>query len=408
MKTIFTYSVVPFLILVLLSGCGNDPAAKRMPSLKETYSPIDKKPFGAYVSFHLMTMIYEKNLIRIESNNFEESDKNLAVSGSNYICITRNLYTTDDDVTGIINFAKKGNDVFIAAAKFEFNFLKKLECELNAGNYLFENADQRYVKTGVKINYRGIKDTSMHQYFYRPFSQYFSSFNNSNTRVLGINENGDPDYIVILKGKGRIFLHCDPRAFSNYFLLQKDNYQYLQKVMGFLHASPDHVYWNNYYAAGKNIHNDKDNNSFSSLSEILQHPPLAMAFWLSVFLLMLYILYSAKRRQRIIPVVKPNENTTLAFTETIGRLYLQKKDNKNIADKQVTYFNEYIRNNYFLNTNIINDDFITTLSRKSGVPREKIDSLYRSIGHVQSNTVVDDYQLLSLNEQIQNFYKTIK
>ena len=70
-----------------------------------------------------------------------------------------------------------------------------------------------------------------------------------------------------------------------------------------------------------------------------------------------------------------------------------------------TYFNEYIRNNYFLNTNTVNDDFITTLSRKSGVERTKVESIYRAIDHAHNNTTVDDYQLLSLNEQIQNFYK---
>ena len=93
----------------------------------------------------------------------------------------------------------------------------------------------------------------------------------------------------------------------------------------------------------------------------MKHPPLAFAFWLSLILLLLYILFGGKRVQRIIEQLKPNENTTVTFTETIGRLYLQKKDNKNIADKMITYFNEYIRNTYFLNTNLVNDDFIAVL-----------------------------------------------
>ena len=137
----------------------------------------------------------------------------------------------------------------------------------------------------------------------------------------------------------------------------------------------------------------------------MKYPPLAAAFWLSILLLALYILFGGKRRQRIVEKVKPNENTSVTFTETIGRLYLQKKDNKNIAEKMTTYFNEHVRNNYFLNTNLINDEFITTLSRKSGVEKNRVESLYRAISHVHNNAVVDDYQLLSLNEQIQHFYK---
>ncbi|HQW83258.1 MAG TPA: hypothetical protein PK987_02295, partial [Ferruginibacter sp.] len=82
------------------------------------------------------------------------------------------------------------------------------------------------------------------------------------------------------------------------------------------------------------------------------------------------------------------------------------KDNKNIADKMITYFNEYIRNTYFLNNNHVNDDLVSVLSRKSGVEKEKVDTLYRSIAATQNSDVVNDYQLLSLQQQIQAFYKS--
>jgi hypothetical protein len=137
----------------------------------------------------------------------------------------------------------------------------------------------------------------------------------------------------------------------------------------------------------------------------MKHPPLAAAFWLSLIMLALYLAFGSKRRQRVIPPRKPNENTSVTFTETIGRLYLQKKDNKNIAEKMITYFNEHVRNSYFLNTNVVDDEFITTLSRKSGVDRGAVESLYRAMQHAHQSAAVDDYQLLSLNQQIQHFYK---
>ena len=72
------------------------------------------------------------------------------------------------------------------------------------------------------------------------------------------------------------------------------------------------------------------------------------------------------------------------------------------------YFNEFIRSNYFLYTNPGSDEFIKTLSRKSGVSLEKTISLYRAIQHAGKAANLDDYQLLSLNEQIQQFYKKRK
>jgi hypothetical protein len=45
------------------------------------------------------------------------------------------------------------------------------------------------------------------------------------------------------------------------------------------------------------------------------------------------------------------------------------------------------------------------LSRKSGVDKDKVDTIYRTITTAQASNVVNDYQLLSLQEQIQQFYK---
>jgi hypothetical protein len=383
---------------ILLADCNGSDAARRMPDLRESYNYKDKRPFGSYIAYHQIEEMFYRNTVRKEKLSFSDSWASMEDTGSAYICFAGNLYGTDADVNSIIKFVKNGNDAFLAVNNFENALLEKLECKTQLNFSIQALMGKPYMNTAVKLSN---VDTALYNYFYLPFSRYFSAFNKTNTKVLGVNENGEPNFIVIFKGKGRFFLHCEPRAFSNYFLLQKNNYQYMQKVFGYLKPYPDHIYWNDYYWDANNDRSDKG----GTLSVILSYPPLAAAFWLSLLLLLAYILFGIKRRQRIIELVKRNENTTVTFTETIGRLYLQKKDNKNIADKTITYFNEYIRNNYFLNTNAINDDFVTTLSRKSGVGRDKVEALYRTINHAHNNAVVDDYQLLSLHEQIQSFYK---
>jgi hypothetical protein len=57
-----------------------------------------------------------------------------------------------------------------------------------------------------------------------------------------------------------------------------------------------------------------------------------------------------------------------------------------------------------LNSNTSNRDFIIALSRKSGVSEEKTNALFHAINHANQSSALDDYQLLSLNEQIQQFY----
>ena len=74
------------------------------------------------------------------------------------------------------------------------------------------------------------------------------------------------------------------------------------------------------------------------------------------------MIFNAKRKQRIVKVVKPLENTTVAFTKTIGNLYYETKDHNNLIDKKITYFLEYIRRVYYLDTQMLNEKFIKNLT----------------------------------------------
>ena len=166
---------------------------------------------------------------------------------------------------------------------------------------------------------------------------------------------------------------------------------------------PEHVFWDDYY---NKKNSSSSNNAKSGLSVLFQYPAMKWAFLLLIGSFLLYILFGSKRRQRVIPVIPPNKNTTLGFTETIGRLYLQNKNNRNIADKIITYFYEHIRNQFYMNTNTINDEFILQLSRKSGFGNDATKKLFKTIALIQHSTDISDEQLLSLNQQIENFYKT--
>jgi len=122
-------------------------------------------------------------------------------------------------------------------------------------------------------------------------------------------------------------------------------------------------------------------------------------------MLLLYIAFGSKRKQRSIPEKIPVANSTVSYTETIGRLYLQKKDNRNIAQKMITYFLEYTRNNYFLNAKQVNNEFVAALSRKSGVSETDVINLVNLIEEINEEEKVSDIKLLELHNQLQLFIK---
>lgn len=401
MKRGYTY-----LLIVLLSAILFSCRDKTGVSLRETFSKNDKIPFGTYVLYKEISQFFNHAGIDVKKQKFSTVFNSIEDTASLYICVSKYFYTSRKDNESILTYVYDGNDIFISSEDMDNYLLDTLGVKMrsNGGGILETPGGQQFPfdNTSVKMQPGLYADSSLYTYFYEPFSNYFSKFDSSNTKVLGRNENGDANFIVLFYGNGRIYLHSEPRSLSNYFLLQKDNYKYMQHLFSFIPAAPEKIYWDDFY--NKRNHPVSDRTS-SGLSVLFQYPALAKAFLLLLLLGLIYILFDGKRRQRLIPIIPPNTNTTVAFTETVGRLYLQKKNNRNTADKIILYFLEHIRNKYFLNTNHLDANFMDVLGRKSNTPKEDVEKLFAFIQTIQQEMYVTDHQLLILNQHIEKFYK---
>ncbi len=381
----------------MLAGCkAKGPA---LPDLTEKYSAVNKKPFGAFAAHHLVVNFFDNKFIQKKNQSFTQTYNELSDTSSLYISISNKLYLTQEEANAFMQFVYAGNTVFISASYIDTLLLSSTGTEQYNKDIFIKPG---YAQTGIKLVKELTSISDSFGYYYIPFSNYFTSMNGDYNRVIGYNQNDQPNCIVFFWGKGRIYLHCDPRAFSNYFLLTKNNYAYMHQLMQMMPGDPEHVYWDDYY----HRFNYRKRKSSSALSAILKYPALANAFWISLGLLLIYILLNGKRRQRIVPVQKPVENTSVAFAEAIASLYLNEKNNKTIADKMMAHFNEYIRSRYFLSTHTINNEFLLALSKKSGVSLEHTESLYRAMQQTTGSEHVEDYELVSLRHQIEQFHKT--
>ena len=118
------------------------------------------------------------------------------------------------------------------------------------------------------------------------------------------------------------------------------------------------------------------------------------------------MIFNAKRKQRIVKVINPLKNTTVDFTKTIGNLYFETKDHDNLIEKKITYFLEYIRRVYYLDTQILDDKFVKNLASKSGNDENDVKKLINQIVHLKAKTACNEGDLLRLNKAIEDFYTT--
>lgn len=116
----------------------------------------------------------------------------------------------------------------------------------------------------------------------------------------------------------------------------------------------------------------------------------------------LFVIFNAKRRQRIIKIINPLQNTTLNFVKTVSNLYYETQDHKNLVDKKITYFLEHIRTTYNINTSVLDDVFVDKLTSKTGKNRKAIKSLVNYINNLRAKTDFLETDLIELNKRIEN------
>ena len=158
-----------------------------------------------------------------------------------------------------------------------------------------------------------------------------------------------------------------------------------------------YIYWDQYQ-------NGDIPEDISPLRVFFSNPSLQWAYYLSLFSMVVFILYEVKRRQRIIPVIEPLQNSTLEFVTVVGQVYYEKRNNANIAHKKVLFLLEQIRNHYRLKTNKLDHEFIDTLYKKTGIDSQLATNLVNAINYISVQQQVTDWELINLNKFIEKFY----
>jgi hypothetical protein len=226
---------------------------------------------------------------------------------------------------------------------------------------------------------------------------YFEDFDITKAIVVGQNSLKQANFLQFKMGSGSLYLNANPQLFTNYSLLQTSGAKYAAISMSFLNKN-NRVIWNEFYSNGPT-------KNASTMQVFLKHKELKWSFYLVFFGLLIYVLYQMKRRQRIIPVIESFENSSVQFATVVGQVYYEKHNNKNILQKKITYFLERIRNKYQLKTTILNKEFMEALAKKSGIELALIQSIFHQIEISNSNQLISDDELITLNSNIEQFNK---
>lgn len=366
--------------------------------------------YAAYESLHSMFPKADIFTGREEPGSWDS----VSLFGENQavVIITPEFNADRYEMKNLVKFVENGNDVFLSTISLSSEAAAALNCDVNSLEHLisyFSMGDRDTLT--VSLSYPPFADTSTYSYPGKQLDGYFSKIDTFTTTVLGTDKEGHADFVHLRAGKGNFYVHLAPMAFTNYFLLHKQNFDYYDQVFSLLSANKRKVLWDEYYITKRTDQTRNQSAKKGWLSTLLGirnsagDPSFAMAFWLLLLLLMLYIIMEMRRKQRPIPVVKKLQNDSLDFVKTIGRLYYDKGDHHNLCRKMAAYFLEHVRNRYKLATNKLDDEFINSLSNKSGISEMEIKNIVSFIRMLEQDYAISDVQLTTFHKQLESFYQ---
>jgi len=388
---------------------------------RPTFAAGDKIPYGTYILRQRLSDIIPGDSVATTTQSIFKTLHKKHFAHTNYILIEPQWNGSKNDIKELLRYAGEGNNVLIASENISYKLLDTLGICLK---YAVPDYIRRITKKdtttrmAVSLVNPAFATDSTYEFEANNIPEYFSDtegIDSSDTeeqkttdssqaaplagqaRVISTVSHLHPIYVKVPVGKGNIYLHSYPYAFTNYYLINDSTRSYAERCLSYLPHGK--TFWDEHYKI------DPQFRHMSTLGFILNNDSLSWAYYTAAVFLLIFVLFNIKRRQRIIPVVAPYRNATLEFTETVGRLYYNRGDHKNLAEKKIRYFLEYVRSRYYIDTQDLDADFIDKLSNKSGIEKDRVQYMTEVMRTLLKKNSIADSELIQLNELIEYFKK---
>lgn len=393
---------VAILILIFFGIAFMEFNRPREIDWRPHFTTNKKSPYGLYILDkelkNLLGGVYIEKLNETPYEffdrhfDYDSSISNYTIRGT-YFSVEHENKLDDQSATEVLYFVSRGNEAFLSATSFSEVLLDSLNIKLDF-DYGFNDT------VHVSLNF---VDSNSYPINKVNYVSYFDSIDTSKVSILGhlVAHRGDTvsnhiNFIRVAHGEGYIYLHSLPDIFTNYQLLKGRNHQHTSAVLSFIQNSKP-IYWNtNEYGRGEKAD--------TPLRVILEHDSLRWAWYFLLIGFILYLIFNAKRKQRIIPIIPAVQNTTVDFTKTIANMYFQESHFKTVIDKRIIYFLERVRTDFHLDTQKLDEKFIHKLQLKSGRSKELIEKIVKKITNKKMNRYLSENDLVELNGLLEEFW----
>lgn len=414
-----------------------------------TFSHVDKQPFGCFVFDSVLTQSLP-NGYHVTKKTFFQLDQEHAKEKISVLMVVDQQNLKQLDVKYLCNIARRGGKVMVVASgsfddgrnadtvvvdELERTFKVRIEdgtyfslrgilAGLKAhDNDMYDtiywnNRETMYAAQSYRMFYNMVGGTlfvdsvpkvkrlaytlSAAGYDYKLDSLYVGDFTRFDTIVDEKERIERIDTFAIKKvpvavsvpyGKGEVIFVSSPLLFTNYGMLEGNTSVYIFRLMSYLADLP--VYRTEAYVKTDAMLVAEQ----SPFREFIKRPPLRWALYLALLGVVLFMIFTARRRQRVIPIMSKPANRSLEFIQLIGTLYYQRKDHVDLVRKKFKLFAEELRKTAGVDISDVNTDDreYLLLAEKTGMNSDRLKKVIRQIRlvlHSEGNISVEEMRSL--------------
>lgn len=414
-----------------------------------TFSHVDKQPFGCFVFDSVLTQSLP-NGYHVTKKTFFQLDQEHAKEKISVLMVVDQHNLKQLDVKYLCNIARRGGKVMVVASssfddgrnadtvvvdELERTFKVRIE----DGTYFslrgilsglkahdndmydtiyWNNRETMYAAQPYKMFYNMVGGTlfvdsvpkvkrlaytlSTAGYDYKLDSLYVGDFTGFDTivdekerieRIDTFAIKKVPTAVSVPYGKGEVIFVSSPLLFTNYGMLEGNTSVYIFRLMSYLADLP--VYRTEAYVKTDAMLVAEQ----SPFREFIKRPPLRWALYLALLGVVLFMIFTARRRQRVIPIMSKPANRSLEFIQLIGTLYYQRKDHVDLVRKKFKLFAEELRKTAGVDISDVNTDDreYLLLAEKTGMNSDRLKKVIRQIRlvlHSEGNISVEEMRSL--------------
>lgn len=360
---------------------------------KATYSTHDKQPYGCFVFDEMLFVSWEKYYYHTY-NDISTSYSYGELDTCNLLIVSNRFYPTEEEIDCLWGYLEEGGKALVAAEFISDEIQEKVGVNTKRPFPLPINLALEYETSSVFLE--GIKDSLQGV----PSSMITTYWENKNVydnlpinyKVLASDDKNNPLIIQFDIGEGELILCTTPLLFTNYAVLNDSLNPYLRTALA--HLQEKALLRTEYYEVGESY----TGNPPSYLSYLMSQPSLKWACYIVFALIIIFMAFTAKRKQKAIPVVNPPTNKMKEFVHSISNLYLRRNNNADIVKKKYIYWSDEIRRKYGLD--VINEKhdraFIRQFSAKTGMPENEARYLLLELDAIDENTIISDEEMMNL------------